>query len=50
VRLFFGKVLNADIMKRQIRLKETYYDNSEMITRQMFDNKTTDNAEYDVYL
>lgn len=52
MRLFFfsGKVLNADIMKRQIRLKETCYDNSETITKQMFNNKVTDNEGYEVYL
>jgi hypothetical protein len=48
--VFSGKVLKADIMRRQIRLKETCCDNSETITKQMFDNKATDNEEYDVYL
>jgi len=37
-------------MKRQIRLKETCYDNSETITKQMFNNKVTDNEGYEVYL
>ena len=52
MRLFFfsGNVLKVDIMKRQIRLKEISYGNSETITKQMFDNKATDNEEYDVCL
>jgi hypothetical protein len=37
-------------MKRQIRLKETCYEISETITKHMFDNKATDNEEYDLYL